>query len=341
MAMTPYSGDTSVIGQLGTTPQERGLTTQQFKDKFDEGLKAFVEWFNLTHKTEFEADQAALATHKADNAAHGVSHKNLLHNWDFRNPVNQRGQNEYTGSGYAVDRWHILGNATATINNEYLSIKTNAVAYINFRQFIENLKAYYGKTLTFSVETADGQIYTKTVTLPTSGTVDTSGFFIGDWHIDLYATEADVSNNVFEFRFYCTTKADAIINLRRVKLELGSVSTLANDPPADYGEQLALCQRYYQKISRDPIGVGYIISTGTTAYIAVPTPVTMRTTPTLVGATAGEFRVRQNATDITPTALDITKYDNCIVLRFTVEGATAREIAGAYVGANIALSADL
>ena len=60
MAMTPYSGDTSVIGKLGTTPQERGLTTQQFKDKFDEGLKAFVEWFNLTHKTEFEAVQTDL-----------------------------------------------------------------------------------------------------------------------------------------------------------------------------------------------------------------------------------------------------------------------------------------
>jgi hypothetical protein len=61
MAMTPYSGDTSVIGQLGTTPQERGLTTQQFKDKFDEGLKAFVEWFNLTHKTEFDAHMADTA----------------------------------------------------------------------------------------------------------------------------------------------------------------------------------------------------------------------------------------------------------------------------------------
>lgn len=55
MAMTPYSGDTSVIGKLGTTPQERGLTTQQFKDKFDEGLKTFVEWFNDVHKTEFDA----------------------------------------------------------------------------------------------------------------------------------------------------------------------------------------------------------------------------------------------------------------------------------------------
>ena len=66
MAMTPYSEDTSVIGKLGTTPQERGLETQEFKDKFDEGLKAFVEWFNLTHKTEFEAVQTDLATHKAD-----------------------------------------------------------------------------------------------------------------------------------------------------------------------------------------------------------------------------------------------------------------------------------
>jgi hypothetical protein len=77
MAMTPYSGDTSVIGKLGTTPQERGLTTQQFKDKFDEGLKAFVEWFNETHKTEFEAVQTDLATHKADivtdaDGAHGL-----------------------------------------------------------------------------------------------------------------------------------------------------------------------------------------------------------------------------------------------------------------------------
>lgn len=55
MAMTPYLGDTSVIGKLGTTPQERGLTTQQFKDKFDEGLKTFVEWFNETHIAEIES----------------------------------------------------------------------------------------------------------------------------------------------------------------------------------------------------------------------------------------------------------------------------------------------
>jgi hypothetical protein len=70
MAMTPYSGDTNVIGKLGTTPQERGLTTQQFKDKFDEGLKAFVEWFNLTHKTEFDAHLADNVTN--NDGVHGL-----------------------------------------------------------------------------------------------------------------------------------------------------------------------------------------------------------------------------------------------------------------------------
>ena len=73
MAMTSYSGDPEVISKLGTTPQERGLETQQFKAKFDEGLKGFVEWFNLTHKTEFEAVQTDLTTHLAENVSQIVA----------------------------------------------------------------------------------------------------------------------------------------------------------------------------------------------------------------------------------------------------------------------------
>jgi hypothetical protein len=55
MAMTEYTASVEVITNIGTTPEERALTTDQFKAKFDEGLKGFVEWFNTTHKTEFEA----------------------------------------------------------------------------------------------------------------------------------------------------------------------------------------------------------------------------------------------------------------------------------------------
>ena len=62
MPMTPYSGDVEIITNIGTTPQERGLSTDEFKAKFDEGLKAFVTWFNDTHKTEFDAHLAEKAT---------------------------------------------------------------------------------------------------------------------------------------------------------------------------------------------------------------------------------------------------------------------------------------
>lgn len=59
MAMTKYTGETEVITNIGTTVNERGLTTAQFKAKFDEGLKAFVTWFNDVHKTEFDGKMSA------------------------------------------------------------------------------------------------------------------------------------------------------------------------------------------------------------------------------------------------------------------------------------------
>ena len=58
MPMTEYDGNVEIITNIGTTPDERGLSTDQFKAKFDEGLKAFVTWFNDTHKTEFDAHLA-------------------------------------------------------------------------------------------------------------------------------------------------------------------------------------------------------------------------------------------------------------------------------------------
>lgn len=53
--MQTYDGNTTIISTIGTNPAERGLTTEQFKAKFDEGLKTFVEWFNTDHKAEIEA----------------------------------------------------------------------------------------------------------------------------------------------------------------------------------------------------------------------------------------------------------------------------------------------
>ena len=135
MAMTPYSGDTSIIGKLGTTPQERGLTTQQFKDKFDENTKNFVAWFNTTHIGEINS-------HMADNAAHGgIYRKNLLHNWDFRNPVNQRGFTSTTNAGYTIDRWQLVasGHTVEVVPDGIkLIVGKNAGLDMCFAQLVEN-----------------------------------------------------------------------------------------------------------------------------------------------------------------------------------------------------------
>lgn len=52
MAFTTCPVATDVISSLGTTPQERGLTTEEFKAAFDKFGNKFVEWFNTTHITE-------------------------------------------------------------------------------------------------------------------------------------------------------------------------------------------------------------------------------------------------------------------------------------------------
>ncbi len=92
MAMTPYNGDPEVISKLGTTPQERGLTTEQFKAKFDEGLKGFVEWFNSTHKTQFDAKaettslnalQNEVDAHTAERMPHQLTDTDTSKNYKY------------------------------------------------------------------------------------------------------------------------------------------------------------------------------------------------------------------------------------------------------------------
>jgi hypothetical protein len=90
MAFTEYTGDTTIIGALGTNPAERGLTTQEFKDKFDQFAHEFVAWFNETHLPEV-AEKAVVDEHKADTAtAHGINAlaKKAQESWINATPQN-------------------------------------------------------------------------------------------------------------------------------------------------------------------------------------------------------------------------------------------------------------
>jgi hypothetical protein len=62
MALTKCAVSTDVIGTLGTTVAERGLTTQQFKDKFDEMPEGIKTYLNDTLTEELDTALAVTAS---------------------------------------------------------------------------------------------------------------------------------------------------------------------------------------------------------------------------------------------------------------------------------------
>jgi hypothetical protein len=84
-----------------------------------------------------------------------------------------------------------------------------------------------------------------------------------------------------------------------VQLEKGSTATSFDYRPI--GTELALCQRYYYRVSAIDnryYGSGQVSNTGTTAVISVPFPVTMRVVPTALDqtGTASNYKMSQAST---------------------------------------------
>lgn len=211
---------------------------------------------------------------------------NLLDNWYFGRPVNQRGKSEYTGSGYMVDRW--------TAKEGVVSLSSGGLTLQNrtwLDQMIENL--IENRIYTISLLTANG------VLLAGTGLLNKDSFISvridGGGYIDI-SYHADVSGYYMEL-----ARADAAqpLSILAAKLELGPTQTLAhregdrwvlNEVP-DYGEQLRRCQRHY--IKYDTIKAnGYISNSAKSYYMPIFLPEALRTTPTILGTP--KIRVRFN-----------------------------------------------
>ncbi len=175
----------------------------------------------------------------SDNLAYVSNHMvnpNLLDNWYFGNPVNQRGQTSYSGSEiypiYAIDRWKSIAS---------VSVLDGGITVTNVVQPLEASirNGLRGKTVTASCLLVDGTLVSGTA--PFSEDV----FFVSG---DIRLLTNSFWNNSFQV-FSNTAK-----NVLAVKLELGSQQTLAhqengvwvlNEIPK-FGDQLAECQRYFE-----------------------------------------------------------------------------------------------
>lgn len=189
------------------------------------------------------------------------SNPNLLDNWFFGRPVNQRGKTEYTENGYIIDRWK-SGVKKAIVANKYITLQSNGTYSQIFQPFELQLA---GKVVTMSalINTHSGHNvgmllydYANDKSYSPDFIVSTTA---NQWMV--VSTSFRVADNApdkLNLIFYPdrTEAGDQTVDILAAKLELGSTQTLAhkegdkwvlNEIP-DFGEQLRRCQRYCRVI---------------------------------------------------------------------------------------------
>ena len=232
----------SSVGAVGyNTPQN--LTDVQKQQARD----------NINAPAPYEAGDNIAITGRVITTKSFPCNPNLLDNWYFGKPVNQRGQTSWNVTdAYTIDRWKIegyrLGDKGVTLNNNFVTIFDNTTAdsgYIGIYQPLENNLAE-NTEITVSALTATGLCVFSTTVPEAAATVRAKDF--QNFTLFFYTVSGHQSVVI-------RCKAGQSESFYAVKLEIGPQQTLAhqengvwvmNEVP-NYGEQLVRCMWYYEK----------------------------------------------------------------------------------------------
>lgn len=211
-----------------------------------------------------------------------ISNPNLLDNPWFT--VNQRGET----SSYFADRWRRFASELTFTNNDGVTISGTLSSIENLgKQDIEwdRLKDNIGKSITLSV-LIDGTVYKAVgeIATPTSSWKGHASLEIPSLNIWFQLLTYGTSPSVAEL-YIKNINTDAInVTIRAIKLELGSVSTLAMDTAPNYTTELLKCQRYFYKTLQFNdngmnISPNQCLAVSATRLQGIKFPVQMRTNP--------------------------------------------------------------
>lgn len=206
---------------------------------------------------------------------------NLLDNWYFADPINQREQAEYRAAGYTIDRWKkMAGTGTLVVGETGITLTSETGQGDGHLSYLlEDIAQYKSKTLTLA-----GLILSGAATKH----VEAVCYRPADPGYALFAGNAVSGSGISSITFTVPSDTTGIevrfavggwgsigsATISAIKLELGSQQTLArkesgvwvlNDPPPNKALEREKCQRYYRRIDRIVTNTGGV----TTPYLSV------------------------------------------------------------------------
>ena len=294
---------------------------------------------------------------------------NLLDNWYFGRPVNQKGGTEWLSSSSdaipCVDRWNWWGQyKTGTRLNLLddglqLAKPTEGQGqglYQSIVQHIEKTRVPVGATVTLSAlvkAEVDASII-----LAINSSYNALSVQANVWELITFTLNAPSVEQNYDVSIQRNSGGIAF-TVKAVKLELGPTQTLAhregdkwvlNEVP-DYGEQLRRCQRYYQKFDENvTLFYGNSGSSGGAgARLFLPTAVQMRTKPVTSpfvinvlpeGTIAGTNNITFTPSDVAVVPGGVCLY-GAVSPSVSIGSYTYKAIVAQLRNAPLALSADL
>lgn len=237
------------------------------------------------------------------------NHENLLDNPWFT--VNQRGQSEYVGSKYTFDRWHGSTNGTITKDDGILTYSSNSAgdSFLENRYYFDG-NVYGGKEYTASILFGDGTIKSKTFTMPISSTASTllgTCFDENENGLRIYRRPDTAEYN---FMMQIRVLSNTSVSFKAIKLELGTVSTLATDTPPNYELEKYKCTMSTADPSDTYANGGMIkgtLSAGATSVTITDSRIT----------TDSVFRFFTSKFGISPTACTVN--NGAVILTFEAQ----------------------
>ena len=264
--------------------------------------------------------------------------ENLLDNWYFvgggsqqgggQFPINQRGETSWNTGGYHLDRWKQEIDGSGELGEEgFTPAVTQTMATT---QPVEEsvFKRLLGKKVTISALLSSGEFRSRTIQFPSDisqGFVESVAFSNGG---EICIASYPGTKTYQLCRIYIPSDSNKL-TFAAIKVELGHLSTLArkdesgnwvlNDPPPNFEQELAKCQRYYIALNGSGwIGSGQIDAGGAGGQFFIPLPVTMRK---VVPTIAGNLRVYNSSNNIQVTNVVATgSSSNGINGAFSISG---------------------